>query len=259
METNGKTAWMETPAGQKLEETLTNQRILAGLDNLLNRIDTLENAVDRLSVAIEQGPGMVSMVADIADDTYKNAAENGVDIEQRLANALKVAERLTAPQMMEKIDKLFTFFDQAPGLISMTMDTIDEGVKKSEAKGIYLEKRIGNALTMAEKLTAPDMVDKLNQLLQLADQAPGLISIAVDSFDDQIQKLNDSNLDVQSLIEISQLASVALSKAKKMPAAKVGGIFSMLRTMRDKDRQKAIGFLMNVAKAFGQEINKKTT
>ena len=257
METNGNTTWINTPAGKHLNESLSNERVLQGIDHLLQRIDTLENAVEKLTTVMDQGPGMVSMVTDMADEAYKKAADRGVDIEERLGNALVLAEKLTAPAMMEKLEGLLQFADQAPGLISMTMDMVDEGVRKSAENGVYLEERLGNALTMAEKLTAPAMVEKLNGLLTLADQAPGLISMMVDSFDEQMRSMDAGSMDVQGLMEIGKEATSAFTKAKEMPIAKVGGIFSMLRTMRDPDRQKAIGFLMNVAKAYGEQLNGK--
>ncbi len=258
METNGNTTWMETPAGKHLQESLSNEKVLNGIDHLLQRIGTLENAVEKPTSIMEQGPGMVSMVTDMVDEGYKNAAKNGVDIEQRLGNALTIAEKLTAPAMMEKLEGLLKFADQAPGLISMTMDMVDEGYKRSAQNGVYIEERLGNALTMAEKLTAPAMVEKLDGLLKLADQAPGLISMMVDSFDEQMQRMDLGSIDVPGLMQLGKEATTAFSKAKEMPDAKVGGIFSMIRTMRDPDRQKAIGFLMNIAKAYGQQMNGKT-
>lgn len=256
METNGNTTWLETPAGKHLQESLSNEKTLNGIDRLLSRIDTLEKAVEKLTTVMEQGPGMMSMVTDMADEAYKNAANNGVDVQERLGNALAIAEKLTAPAMMEKFDALLKFADQAPGFMSITMDMADEVVQRSADKGVYIEERLGNALTMAEKLTAPEMVEKLNGLLQLADQTPGLISIAMDSFDEQMGKMAQSGIDIQGLIEVGQDATAAMTKAKAMPDAKVGGIFSMLRTMKDPDRQRAIGFLMNIAKAYGQQMNK---
>jgi len=257
METNGNTTWLDTSAGKHLQESLSNEKVLKGLDHLLQRIDTLENAVEKLTSVMEQGPGMVSMVTDMADEGYRNAAKKGIDIEQRLNNALSLAEKLTAPAMMEKLEGLLKFADQAPGLISMTMDMVDEGYKRSAQNGVYIEERMGNALAMAEKLTAPAMVEKLDGLLTLADQAPGLISMMVDSFDEQMRRMDVGSIDIEGLMELGKEATSAFAKAKDMPDAKVGGIFSMLRTMRDPDRQKAIGFLMNIAKAYGQQMNGK--
>lgn len=256
METNGSTSWIETPAGKNLQESLSNQQTLSSIDRLLNRIDTLEKAVEKLTTVMEQGPGMLSMAADIADETYQNASKDGVEIEQRLKNALHLAEQLTSPEMMEKLEGFISFTHQAPGLMSMTMDMVDEGIQQSAANGVVMEDRLKNALSMAEKLTAPEMVEKLNGLLQLADQAPGLISIAIDSFDEQMGKMAQSGIDFQDIVQLGKDASTAMTQAKTMPDAKVGGIFRMLKTMRDPDRQRAIGFLMNIAKAFGQQMKK---
>jgi len=258
MKSNGNTTWMETPAGKHLQESLSSEKVLKGIDHLLQRIDTLENAVEKLTLIMEQGPGMVSMVTDMADEGYRNAAAKGVDIEERLKNALNLAEKLTAPAMMEKLEGLLTFADQAPGLISMTMDMVDEGYKRSAQNGVYIEERMGNALAMAEKLTAPAMVEKLDGLLTLADQAPGLLSMMVDSFDEQMSRMKKEGVDMEGLVELAKDTGIAFANANKMPEAKVGGFFSMMRTMRDPDRQKAIGFLMNIAKAYGQHLNGKS-
>lgn len=315
MEANGKTTWLDTPAGKQLQESLSNEKTITGIDRLLNRIDTLEKAVEKLTTVIEQGPGMVSMVTDMADEAYKKSSSNGVDIEKRLGNALVIAEKLTAPAMMEKLDGLLKFADQAPGLISMTMDMadegfkqsanngvyieerlgnalaiaekltapamveklngllgfadqapglismtmdmVDEGFKRSADNGVYIEQRLGNALAVAEKLTAPEMVEKLNGLLELADQAPGLISMAMDSFDEQMGKMSGSGIDIQGMMEMGANASTALSKAETMPPTKVNGIFSMMRALKDPDLQKSLSFLLNVGKAFGQQMDKK--
>ncbi|MFK8008635.1 MAG: DUF1641 domain-containing protein [Saprospiraceae bacterium] len=256
MGTNSNTSWAETPAGKHLQESLSNQKTLSSIDRLLNRIDTLENAVEKLTIVMEQSPGMLSMAADVADETYRNAAKNGVDIEQRLKSALHLAEQLTSPAMMEKLESFISFTHQTPGLISITMDMVDEGIQRSAENGVVIENRLKNALTMAEKLTAPEMVEKLNGLLQLADQAPGLISIAMDSFDEQMGKMARSGIDIQEFVQLGKDASNAMAQAKTMPEAKVGGIFSMLKTMRDPDRQRVIGFLMNIAKAYGQQMKK---
>ena len=122
--------WTTTEAGKHLQSRLNEERTVAAIDRLLDRIETLESAVEKLTIAMERGPGMISMVADMADEQYRKAAQNGVDIEQRLANALTIAEKLTAPEMVEKLNSLLKFTEQAPGLISMTMDMADEGYRR---------------------------------------------------------------------------------------------------------------------------------
>ncbi len=196
MASNGQSAWLKTEAGQHLQESLANEKVLRGIDHLLSRIETLEQAVDKLSILLEKGPGLLSIAADMTDEEIQKASKRGVDIEQSLGNALHLAEKLTAPDMMEKVDQLLNFADQAPGLVAMTMDMVDEEMSKSNVK----------------------------------------------------------ELNVKALLEAGSQISTAVSKAEKMPKVKVGGIISMLRTMRDPDRQKAIGYVMNIAKALGQGL-----
>ena len=246
--------WAATEAGKHLQTRLNEERTVQAIDRLLDRIEALEVAVDKLTVAMEQAPGMIAMVADMADDGYRQAADSGVDLEQRLSNALSIAEKLTAPTMVEKLNTLLQFAEQAPGIMSMTMDMADEAYRKAAQNGVDIEQRLGVALQMAERLTSPELAEKLDSLLTLADQAPGLIAMGGDVFDEEMRKAVEKGIDVQTLIETVLQISTAISQANEMPAAKVGGIFSMLRTMRDPDRQKSIGYIMNVAKAYGKQL-----
>jgi uncharacterized protein YjgD (DUF1641 family) len=248
--------WASTEAGKQLQSRLNEERTVQAIDRLLDRIDTLEQAVDKLTTAMELGPGMVSMATDVVDESIRKAAEKGVDIEQRLGNALALAEKLTAPEMVEKLDGLLKAVDQAPGMISMTMDMVDEGYRNAAANGVDIEQRLSTALQLAEQLTAPAMVEKLEGLLTLADQAPGLIAMTVDMVDEEIAKANAKGIDINVLIETGAQLSEAIATSKELPEAKVGGIFSMLRTMRDPDRQRAIGYIMNIAKAWGMTMKK---
>ncbi|MEM1319813.1 MAG: DUF1641 domain-containing protein [Bacteroidota bacterium] len=194
--TNGTTTWANTPAGKQVQARLAEEPTLRAIDHLLSRIDTLDKAVGQLTAVMQQGPGMVAMVSDITDETYRKAHAQGIDIEQRLGNALHIAEKLTAPAMVEKID----------------------------------------------------------QLVQLSEQVPGLLAMAADMYDEGMRKAMDQGFNPQVLIEVAGTANTALTKAKEEAPAKVGGIFGLLRTLRDPDRQRGLGFLMNFLKHFGRNI-----
>ena len=83
MKTNGNPTWLESKAGQKLQQSLSEEKVLNGIDHLLHRIGTLETAVERLTSIMEQGPGMLSMVTDMADAEYKKAADRGANPARR--------------------------------------------------------------------------------------------------------------------------------------------------------------------------------
>ena len=249
-----KNGFANTATIERLQQRLNEPQTVQSIDHLLDRIDTLEKAVEKLTVLLEQGPGLTAMAVDIIDENYQKAAAKGVNIEQRLQAGLQIAEKLTDPKMVEKLNQLFVFLDQVPGMIAMTTDLIDEGYQKAREKGIDVEHRFSLALQLADQLTTPRMINQLNDLVKLSAQVPGLLAMSTDIFDEEMKNLHTKNIDFHSLLELAQHLSQSVGEAQHMPPTKVSGIFSMLRTMKDADRQKAIGFIMNIAKAFGQKL-----
>jgi len=286
MDTNGTNILPSSEAGKQLQERLSSDHTLRALDHLLQRIDTLEAAVDRLATALERGPGMLSMATDMADEEISNAQQRGIDIEERLSNALHLAEKLTAPAMVEKLDRLAELSDQLPGLASMAADMADEGYQRAAEQGVELEQRLRLGLEMLEKLTRPDMAERLSQLMELSEQLPGLMAMGVDILDEGYRRAAEQGIDWNTLGDrgvemLSQLSALLASEEFKalmnsgvlhpstlQVVAKAGkamvdsnreevkpaGIFTTLRAMGDKDRQKALGFLLSFSKHFGKHM-----
>lgn len=197
MITNGSTInWEKTEAGKRIQARLSDEGTLNTIDHLLSRIDLLEKSLASLSIMLERLPGLAAISIDTADDLVQQANEHGVDINERLGTALQLAERLTQPAMVEKLDAV----------------------------------------------------------LKLSDQMPGLMAMGIDTFDEVMRNANDSGFDPQALAEMATNANAALMAARAEPPAKVGGIFGMLRVLNDPDRQRGIGFLMNFLKHFGKNI-----
>ena len=225
MSTNNTKAWLETQAGQQLQATLSNEEVTASLTRIVKRMDTLEEAVNRLADLLEQGPGIVSMVTDIADEGVRNASQQGIDIEDRLSNALVLAEKLTSPAMVEKLSGFIEMSDQLPGITSMVADMVDEGYKHAANNGVDIESRLSNALVLAEKLTAPEMVAKLSGIIEMSEQLPGIMSMLTDMVDEGYKTAANNGVDVESRL------SSALALAEKLTAPemveKLNGIIEM--------------------------------
>ncbi|MEZ4985432.1 MAG: DUF1641 domain-containing protein [Saprospiraceae bacterium] len=253
MDSNGNgTHWADTPAGQQVQARLADQQTLLALDKLLTRLDTIEQAVANLATMMQQGPGLAAMAADMADEAYKKADAKGISIDERLKTALDLAERLTSPLMVEKLHNALTLAEQMPGLAAMTADVVDEAYRRADAHGVNLDERVKVALDLAEKLTNPVMVDRLNGMLTLQDQAPGLAAMTLDIMDENMGRAIQNGLDPHGLVNWAGQAAMAMAKAQQEPPAKVGGIFGLLKAINDPDRQKALGFLMNLLKQLGK-------
>ncbi len=190
--------WTDTDAGQRIQQRLHNEKTLQALDHLLERVSTLEEGVEKLNTLLERGPGMASMVTDMADDTYRKAQEHGVDLEERMRGALQ----------------------------------------------------------LADKLTEPETVERLNQLMDLANRAPGLMAMMGDMADDEMRGLQQKGVDLQSVSEVFLAAGLAISEARQEKPRPMG-LWSMIRAPKDPDRQVAIGFLMKFLKSFGSCCRRK--
>lgn len=250
---NGSVAWTDTEAGQHLQARLNEQKTVQAIDHLLDRVDTLEQAIDRLTTVMQQGPGMVSMAVDIADEKQRQAAANGVDLEERLHNALVLAEKLTSPEMVDRLNKLFAFSQQLPGLVSMAADMADEKYWEASQHGVDIEERLGAALKIAEKLTTPDMVAKIDHLIMLSNQFPGYLAMMTDVVDDAFRKIGATGVDFNALASIASAAGQSLTETSNGPETKTSA-FGMIKAMRDPDRQRGLGFFMSFLKYFGQKI-----
>ncbi|MCA9956729.1 MAG: DUF1641 domain-containing protein [Anaerolineales bacterium] len=269
-----------------LQAKLNEPQTVAALTRLLDRIESLEQTVNTLADLVQQGPGMAAMVGDMVDETVRSAAARGVDVEQRLQNALTLAEKLTAPEMVDKLDRLLTL-DRAMAAAAMIGDMVDETVRSAAARGVDIEARLRAGLAIAEKLTAPEMVAKLDQLLTFANEAPGLVAMVGDMVDETAVSLNlEARLQMglqiaekathpDNLSQLSDMFDVLLeaesgmlnpdavrtlgSMAQSMVAAKADprekvGLFALLRSLNDPDIQNALGFLLNFGKRFGRSL-----
>ena len=204
-----------------LQAKLNEPQTVAALTRLLDRIESLEQTVNTLADLVTQGPGMAAMVGDMVDETVRSAAARGVDVEQRLQTALTLAEKLTAPAMVDKLDRLLALADEAPGMAAMVGDMVDETVRSAAARGVDIEARLRAGLAIAEKLTAPDMVAKLDQLLAFANEAPGLVAMVGDMVDETAV-----TLDLESRLKMGlQIAEKATQPAN---LAQLGEMFEVL-------------------------------
>ncbi len=297
--------------GDLLEARLSDPRIRDGLAHLLDRIDALEQAIDRLSVAMQQGPGMVAMVADMADEQIGRAAQRGVYFDDRLQNTLHLLEKLTADETVKQLEGLLDLAQRAPGLTAMMADMADDAVRQAAARGVHMDERLHNVLHLLEKLTedatvqqlenllelskqapglmamlgdmaddavrqaaqngvdldarlrnglyalerltADSTIEQLDTLLTLAERAPGIVAMTADMADEAMAKAQAEGLDPQAVGEMLKQTTVALSKARQAPPKKVG-LFGLMGALKDPDRQKALGFLMNFLKELGRNL-----
>jgi len=229
-----------TNGAVSLEQRLDNPETAQALNRLLDRLDTIEEAVAKLDVALTQGPAMLAMMTDMADDVYRQAEDEGVNLDERLQLMLQLTERLTAPrtvevltQLMDRMDELEQLIevaDQAPAFISMMVDTLDDVYRRTEESGHDLHRVIHEG---------PEAFIRINEFAS----------------SEAFTKLLDSGVLDPEAIEIVGKAGDALVDCRCQEETPEVGLFGLLGAMRDPDTRRALGFLTEFGKRFGQKLD----
>ncbi len=213
----------------------------AALHRILDRLDTIEQAVDSLASAVTHGPDAAAMVADIVDDSYRSAEEAGVDLDERLHLVLQLTERLTAPRTVEvlsrlterldTVDQAMTLADQAPGLLSMFVDMFDDTFRAVEEAGYDPERIAG--------LSAQALVE-------------GTEFVDAGGF----EALRESGiLEPEAVTVVGQLADALVAcKAECGDEPPEVGLLGLMKALRDPDTRRALGFLTTFGKQFGKQL-----
>lgn len=241
-----------TKTAAYLVEKLNDEQTIDVLARLLDKIDTLENTVNKLSDAIESAPTMLSMTVDTIDDSISRAEDNGVNVEARLKGALQLVEKLSSEEMLDKLNKAIYATEQLPGMMSMMADMADERIRAISQRGIDVEERFGAALGLLEKMTSPTMTGQMNTMLKLSEQMPGMMSMLIDFMDEAYQRAEENGEDSQEKLDhvvslVTKLSSTKFLKrldimmgALDQSDAMITGMIDMLEFLRRKAWEKGI-------------------
>ncbi len=170
------------------------------------------------------------------------------------------------------VDKLAEAMTQGPGMAALFVDVADDAAARAMDAGIDLDARMKDALALTEKLTEPrnmrilsGLVDRLEQLdeaVRMADQAPGMVSMFVDIADDAAARIQASGVDIDDTLRhtVAVTASAATALAQAHEATPEDpprtGVFTLLRSLRHPDIQRALAFLLGFARSFGKNLKR---
>lgn len=136
----------------------------------------------------------------------------------RIESRLAEVERVTSA--------LAPLLDAAPGGVAMVTDTVDTIAAQLADRGVDLDARLHSVVRALEVSTAPRAVNGLAALVE--------------------SKL----LEPSALAVVSRLAAALADPGDTKPV----GTWGMLRALRDPDVQRALGFLLAVAREFGRHL-----
>lgn len=102
--------------------------------------------------------------------------------------------------------------DHAPPLLGALVDSLDDAARRAQDAGTNLDERAATALRLVERLTAPKTAQMLERVLELAEQAPAAVAMAVDTIDALSARAAAAGIDVDSraknlLVALEKLTS----------------------------------------------------
>ena len=151
-----------------------------------------------------------------------------------------------------RLAKLDPVLDQAPGLIDMAGDVVDEASREFE-----IHERTLEAAKLLERLTRPETMQKVRELVDLAESMPDTFAVAMDSLDSLAQEARARGIDIGELVprvaNFSTMAIRALQTAQNSDPSRPG-VVQVLRAVRDPDISRAFGFALEMARSVGRDI-----
>ena len=198
---------------------------------------------------------------------------------------LELLERIDA--RLERIEARLAVLDPlleaAPGLVAMAGDTLDDVAHELG----NLDERVRGLVTLAERVSRPETLERLHLFVELLDSAPAALALAGDTLDElaqeaeargipleqvvpelrravgsmlklltstQVKQLLDSDLLLPGAIEALGSAARAMASAARAPSSELGP-WRALKAMREPEVQRAVGFAVDVARRFGNHVD----
>ena len=172
--------------------------------------------------------------------------------------------------MERSLSPLTDLGQQAPNLLAAVADSVDASVKGAASRGIDIEQRSTSLLHLAESLTAPhtaqalqallEHADKLEPLLLMANDVPGLAAAAVDTADAYAQRARRAGVDIEQMVDDASVLAVGASRAANRALADqrqgqaAPSLLGVMRLLGDADVRRALGFFLTFAKEFGSTL-----
>ena len=231
-----------------LSERLNDPEVANALNRLIDRAGQLDRMADQLGQVTENAPNLLATLVDLADSVSRSASQQGIDLEERGKGLLQLLVQFTNPATLEAANRLVAELpvlakaaQEAPNLLAIVMDVLDEFTQKLKTEDIDVEKSLRQglhaALWLGERISETEL-DRLGTLLR-------------------------SDVLDENAVETVAMAGTALAKCQDgscdLDAPQRVGVFGLLAALRDPNVQRFAGFALRFSKCFGNSLNDKQT
>lgn len=268
-----------SPAEQ-LQQRLNDPNVAAGLNRLLDQLDTVTFAVESMEGFISRGEVIAESVAASVGDLKSlgdgktaeliQKAPQYIETGTKLADAAgamdvdelaksKVLQRLTDPQTLATLNDLL---DRLP-LAAFLLESLEGFISRGEVIADNLADAVKELHLDKLNIDAEQFASLLKSLPKLKIAAEKMLDS--DLLGDGLHKIIDAgntmidsgmvDKDVVSVLgELGKNSADTYREISSKPVPPVGGLFATLRATKDPDVQKSVGFFFAFAKAFAKHL-----
>ncbi|TWT61687.1 DUF1641 domain-containing protein [Rubinisphaera italica] len=235
METN----FAEMPIREQMDDPETAE----SLSRLVGRAKDVEHLVERAMQANNAADGLLATVADVIDEQCEKINQSGTSVEERIGSLASLLLKVTEPETVSALSRLVDrlpqleeasrLLDEVPNLLAIATDVIDEYAANLKSHGVELEKSISqglHALLWLGCRVSEEELERLGFLLRS-------------------DVLDPHALDVVGHAATS-LANCQRETCEQKTAERIG-VLGLLKSLRDPNMQRTLGFGIRFAKCFG--------
>ena len=262
-----------------LQQRLSDPRVAEGLARLLDRIDSVSFAVEAVEGLVARGDVIADSVADAVNE-FKQVdsrwsvlikqtpelmetgarlavASRGIDVEEVQRSHL--LERISQPETLALINSLL---DRLP-LITFLAESMEELLKRGEVI-------TDNVTEIVQELKRSEVQFDFSKAKALLEQLPKLQAMSEQILQSRLAgedlpkaieasaNLVDSGmLDEKVLSTLGRVSRQVVDgylKVSAQPVPPLGGIWALMRALKDPDVQKTVGFGLAFAKEFAKNL-----
>ena len=154
-------------------------------------------------------------------------------------------------QKLDRLERRLAFLDQLPAVLEAGTSTVDDLARTHQ-----LHERMEKALHLVEKLTRPEMLAKLEELVELANTIPDQLSAMLATLDDVAAEAGKRGVDVATVVP--DMTNMAAMVVRAVQHARENfdepGIFAVLGALRDPDVSRAFWFGLAFARTLCRDL-----
>lgn len=216
--------------------------VLAALARIEARLERLEAGLAPALELGEAAPATVAAVFDSFDARVSALAARGINVDERARRLAGLFEQLSDPAIIETVEQSLELARSVPAGVSTAADVFDGWVARLSVAGVDVDQRMSVLIRVAERLTAPEALDVVCELL---------------AHTETIARLLKSGVFEAGAVNAVARAADAL-RCMDLDNVEPVGALGALKALGDPDVKKALGALVAFGQCFGRSAHRAT-